>query len=220
MFQITQAPWISLVLAELVAWARSPCSSRHTHSRGLGRITHDPCPVNSAADNNDVKSLFCLFWSGVISRFWIIGFLLSYVVFCSTLLAKKNQQKTRTRRAEPEQRVKRMTKVYLARRSRHNKQPRDFIDSGTANSLFTAQKNARFFRIPVSEHDPEEIGQSVLDVCHQVVVQQADKDGLKDCRYRDHQPRNNTSGIATTSASLFTTSLSGRTGALRLFAPV
>ena len=72
-----------------------------------------------------------------------------------------------------------MTKVYLAI-DQGTTSSRAILFDQNGNSLFTAQKEFRqIFPHPGwVEHDPEEIWQSVLDVCHQVVAQ-ADKDGLK-----------------------------------------
>ena len=71
-----------------------------------------------------------------------------------------------------------MTKVYLAI-DQGTTSSRAILFDQTGNSLFSAQQEFRqiFPRPGWVEHDPEEIWQSVLDVCHQV-VEQADKDGL------------------------------------------
>ena len=72
-----------------------------------------------------------------------------------------------------------MTKVYLAI-DQGTTSSRAILFDQNGNSLFSAQQEFRqIFPHPGwVEHDPEEIWQSVLDVCHQV-VEQADKDGLK-----------------------------------------
>ena len=113
-----------------------------------------------------------------------------------------------------------MTKVYLAI-DQGTTSSRAILFDQNGNSLFTAQKEFRqIFPHPGwVEHDPEEIWQSVLDVCHQVVAQ-ADKDGLKIAGIGITNQRETTLSGIVQPASLFATPLSGRTahhGYLRRF---